>query len=88
MSCGVGHRCGLDRALLWLWYRLAAIALIQPLAWEPLYTTDVALKRQKTYTHKKKRFIFLQVFHQPRLGYLVKMTVNTLNQWLVILQMS
>jgi len=23
MSCGVGHRHGLDLALLWLWHRLA-----------------------------------------------------------------
>ena len=35
MSCGVGHRHGLDPTLLWLWCGLAAIALIQPLAWEP-----------------------------------------------------
>ena len=34
MSCGVGHRRGLDLALLWLWCRPAAAALIQPLAWE------------------------------------------------------
>ena len=27
-SCGVGHRCGLDPALLWLWCRLAAAGLI------------------------------------------------------------
>ena len=27
-SCGVGHRCGLDPVLLWLWHRLAAVALI------------------------------------------------------------
>ena len=33
--CSVGHRHGLDLALLWLWCRLAAAALIQPLAWEP-----------------------------------------------------
>ena len=26
-----------DPALLWLWRRLAATALIQPLAWEPPY---------------------------------------------------
>ena len=32
MSCGVGHRCGSDRVLLWLWHRLAAVALIQPLS--------------------------------------------------------
>ena len=35
MSCGVGLRGGSDPVLLWLWTRLAAIALIQPLAWEP-----------------------------------------------------
>ena len=55
MSCGVGHRCSLDLALLWLWRRLAATGPIRPLAWEPLYATDVALKRQKT----KKKKIYL-----------------------------
>ena len=34
MSCSVGRRCGLDPTLLWLWFRLAAAALIWPLAWE------------------------------------------------------
>ena len=28
VSCGVGCRCGLDPALLWLWCRLAAVSLI------------------------------------------------------------
>ena len=32
MSCGVGLRCGSDLVLLWLWYRPAAAAPIQPLA--------------------------------------------------------
>ena len=32
MSCSVGCRCSLDLALLWLWHRLAAAALIQPLS--------------------------------------------------------
>ena len=27
-SCDIGCRCGLDPALLWLWYRLAPIAPI------------------------------------------------------------
>ena len=45
--CGIGHRCGLDPALLWLWRRLEATAPIQPLAWELPYATDVALKKQK-----------------------------------------
>ena len=57
MSCGVGHRCGSDPALLWLWHRLVAIALIGPLAWEPPDAMGVALekaKRQKQKRNKKK----------------------------------
>ena len=48
MSCGVGHRCGSDLALLWLWlwHGPAATALIQPLAWEPPYATGAALKKK------------------------------------------
>ena len=54
MSCGVGRRHSSDAALLWLWlwHRLAATALIRPLAWEPLYATGAALKGQK-YKEKK-----------------------------------
>ena len=51
MSCDVGHRYGSDLAWLWWWHRLAATALIGPLAWEPPYVASVALKRPKT---KKK----------------------------------
>ena len=50
MSCGAGGRRGADPALLWLWYRLvavAAVALIRPLAWESPYTVGVALKSKK-----------------------------------------
>ena len=39
-------------ALLWLWYKLAAIAPIRPLAWEPPCAVGAALKRPK----KKKIF--------------------------------
>ena len=35
---------------MWLWCRQAAVAPIQPLGWELLYATDVALKKQKTKT--------------------------------------
>ena len=49
MSCGVGCRHGLDLVLLWLWHRLMATALIQPLAFEPPYAMGVAQKRQKKY---------------------------------------
>ena len=44
----------MDPALLWLWWRLAAVAPIRPLAWEPPYAAEVALKRQK---EKKKDFL-------------------------------
>ena len=47
MSCHVGHRCGLEPALLWLWCRLVATALIRTLAWEPPYAMGVALKKKK-----------------------------------------
>ena len=47
MSCSVGHRHGSDPALLWLWCRPGATDPIWPLVWEPPYTMDVALKRQK-----------------------------------------
>ena len=40
-----------DPALLWLWCRLAAAALIQPLAWELPYAAHMALKQtNKKYT--------------------------------------
>ena len=47
MSCGVGCRRGLDLALLWLWRRLAAIALTGPLSWEPPYAMGMTLKTKK-----------------------------------------
>ena len=40
-------RCGSDPALLWLWYRLAAVALIHPLVQEHPYAADAALKSEK-----------------------------------------
>ena len=50
MSCGVGCRLSSDSALLWLWLwrRLAAVAPIRPLAWEPPHAAGMALKGQKT----------------------------------------
>ena len=47
MSCGVAFRVGLDLVLLWLWCRPTAVARIRPLAWEPPYARDMALKRQQ-----------------------------------------
>ena len=53
MSCGVGCRPSLDLALLWLWCKSAAIALIGPLAWELPYATGVALNTH-THAHTQK----------------------------------
>ena len=47
MSYGVDHRCSSDLALLWLWLWPAAIAPIQPLAWEHPYAAGAALKKKK-----------------------------------------
>ena len=45
VSCDVGSRGGSDPKLLWLlWSRLAAAALIWPLAWELAYAAGAALK--------------------------------------------
>ena len=47
VNCGVGHRCGLDPVLLWLWCRQMAPAQIRPLAWEPPYAAGTALEKTK-----------------------------------------
>ena len=48
MSCGIGHRCGSDPVLMWLWCRPAAAAPIELLAWEPPCDMGTALKRPKS----------------------------------------
>ena len=57
MSFGVGCRHGLDPVLLWLWHRLAAAALIQPLAWELPYAMGVSLKSK----NKQKKEVPFEV---------------------------
>jgi len=54
MSCGVGHRHGSDLALLWLWCRLAAMSLIQPLAWELQYALSAPKQERKKEREEKK----------------------------------
>ena len=56
MTCGIGHICSLDPALLWLWLwrRPAATALIRLLAWEPPYATGAALEKTKKQKNKQK----------------------------------
>ena len=55
MSCGVGHRCGLDLALLWLQGRPVATTPIQPLAWELPYVVGADLKRTPPKKRKKEK---------------------------------
>ena len=50
-----------DPALLWLWYRLAAIALITPLAWQLPYAAGVALKKLKTVVSFVKPYMKTQL---------------------------
>ena len=45
VSRGVGCRRSSDPTLPWLWYRLAATALIQPLAWKLPNVMGAALKK-------------------------------------------
>ena len=70
MSCGVGHKHGSDPTLLWLQHRLAAIALIQPLDWEPPYAIGVALKEKKEKKKKKRK--------ETSMG-IIQFTLNSLN---------
>ena len=58
MSCGVDHRCGLDLALLWLWHRPVATAIIRPLAWEHPYAIGVAPEKTK----KTKRIVIIKTW--------------------------
>ena len=57
MSCGVGHRHSSDPALLWLWYRLAAAAPIQPLAWELPHAAGAALKAKTNKIKVQLRYM-------------------------------
>ena len=57
VSCGVGHRRGSDLVWLWLWRRLEAVALIQPLAWEP--PSGCGPKNKKAKKRKERKIILL-----------------------------
>ena len=53
-----------DLALLWLWP--AAIAPIEPLAWEPLYEAGAALKGEKKKIHC---YLYFSDFFQLKTGH-------------------
>ena len=75
MSCGVGQRRSSDLALLWLWHRLAAIALIGPLAWEPPYAVGAAQKLKKgkkIHLLEKGQKLSKQLLgHQPTSSFII-----------------
>ena len=86
MSCGVGHRCGLDLALLWLWYRPAVVVPIRPLAWEPPYAAGAALEKEKKKKKKKKEYtpgvpIVAQWLTNPTRNHEVAGSIPGLAQW-------
>ena len=55
MSQGVGCRRDLDRALLWLGNRPAAVARISPLAWEPQNAAGGGQKNKKKKKKKERK---------------------------------
>ena len=60
VSSGVRRRHSLDPALRWLWHKLAATSLLQPLAWALPYATGAALKSKKQT--KSKNNLLAQFF--------------------------
>ena len=64
----------LDPALLWLWRRPAAVALIRPLAWKPPYDVGVALKRTKD--QKKKTNWILSTLK----AFMLQRTIKTMQR--------
>ena len=88
MSCGMGHSCGSDLVLLWLWHRPAAVALTWALAWEPPYAVGVAQKRKKKkkensqqskknkWKYKNRVFPGVPILAQQRLIWLVSMRIQ------------
>ena len=61
MSYGVGHRCGSDPTLLWLWCWPVAIALIGPLAWETPYAMRAAQEMEKRQEKKRQKMMHIGV---------------------------
>ena len=57
MSCVVGGRLDLDPALLRLWCRRAAAALIDPLAWEVPYVASTVLKIKRNTANYKQHVL-------------------------------
>ena len=78
----MGCRGSLDPTLLWLWHRLATIAPIQLRAWEFLYATDAAPKRQKKKKKKKKSYILSIYFFWIHYMFIIYLAPSTYQVWL------
>ena len=76
VTCGAGHRLGLDPALLWLWCRPAATAPTGPLAWEPPYATGAALEKAKR--RKKKKWLCGKITILPNQVHLINILLVNL----------
>ena len=68
MRCDAGRRHGSDLALLWLWCRPAVAAPIQPLAWEPPYAVNVALKSNNNNNNNNLEILSLKDFLGPQMN--------------------
>ena len=73
VNCGVSWRCSLDLALLWLWCRAEATALIQPFAWDLPYAMGMAKKKKtkkptaRMVIKQGNLWLDLNHFHYPTL---------------------
>ena len=67
------HGYGSDLALLWHWYRLAGIAPIRPLTWEPPYAIGVALKKKT----KDKNNLHQKILHMISSSPMIAMNTYT-----------
>ena len=72
MSCVVGCRHGSDPVLLWLWYRLEAVAPIWPLAWELPSAVGAPLKKGKKKTSLSFFFSLLRKTNQMLWKHIIK----------------
>ena len=77
----MGRRRGSDPTLLWLWHRPVATALIRPLAWEPPYAEDVALKDRRQKIKNLGVPVVAQWLTNPTRNHEVAGSVPALAQW-------
>ena len=82
VSCGVGHRCGSDLALLWLWHRPTAAVPIHLLAWQLPYAASAALKTHAR-THSHKLFLSSPGGSKSEIKVSVLLVSSRVSPWLV-----